>query len=239
MSRVLSTAALLTALLIAGTAQARGPVIVELYTAQGCASCDSSNALITTLASRRGVIALTFDVDYWDYLGWKDTFAQPEFTQRQRDFDKQFGLRDVYTPQIIVQGEAQASGDKTAAVETLIRRAARRNAGGPELTPRADGTVEVGAVERRRDRPRRPDDVWLVRYDARQQSIAVESGDNHGKSVSVRNVVRQLARLGEWTGRRRVFHLPPAPQDGLESVVLVQSPKGGRIASALWLPTPK
>jgi len=223
----------IAATLMAGAAWARTPVVVELYTAQGCASCDKSNAYAAALADRAGVAALTFNVDYWDYLGWKDTFAQPEFADRQRAYDKRFGLRDVYTPQIVVEGEGQASGDKQSDVDTLIRSARRSPARGPEITPRADGTIAVEAA----DRPRRPDDVWLVRYDPRVQSVLVREGDNHGQTVGHRNVVRQLVRLGDWTGRRRVFHLPAAPEDGLKTLILVQGADGGRIVSALKDPT--
>ena len=135
--------------LAAGAAWARTPVVVELFTAQGCSSCGKANAFVGRLADRPGVIALTWPVDYWDYLGWKDTFAKPEFTDRQRAYDKRFGLRDVYTPQVIVDGAAQASGDKTEAVEALIRAARRAPANPPQMKMRADGRVAVGSGRRR------------------------------------------------------------------------------------------
>lgn len=220
----------IAAVIMAGGATARTPVVVELYTAQGCGSCDKANAYAATLADRAGVTALTFNVDYWDYLGWKDTFAQPEFSQRQRDFDKRFGLKDVYTPQIIVEGEGQASGDSPAEVDGLIKKARRAPANGPEITPRADGTVEIGAG--RGASPRRPLTVWLIRFDLRLESVQVKEGDNRGQTVSHRNVVRQLARLGPWAGRRKVYRLPAAPADGLASLILVQGQNGGRIVAA-------
>lgn len=218
----------LAAAVTAGGAAARTPVVVELYTAQGCASCDRANAYAASLADRTGVTALTFNVDYWDYLGWKDTFAQPEFSRRQRAFDKRFGLKDVYTPQIIVEGDGQASGDTPVDVETLIKAARRSPARGPEITPRADGTVEVGAAP---GRPR-PRDVWVVRFDPRLESVQVTEGDNRGQTVSHRNVVRQLAKVGTWDGRRKVYRLPAAPADGLATLILVQDEDGGRIEAA-------
>ncbi len=205
--------------------------MVELYTAQGCASCDKSDAFAVQLADRPGVTALTFNVDYWDYLGWKDTFAQPEFAERQRAYDRRFGLRDVYTPQFIVAGRTQASGDRQSDLETLIRGARRARADGPQITPRADGTVAVAAGSG--GRARYADDVWLVRYDPHVQNVVVKGGDNSGHRVTHRNVVRQLVRLGSWSGKRSVFHLPVPPEEGLTTLILVQAPDGGRILSAL------
>jgi hypothetical protein len=214
---------------LADGAAARTPVVVELYTAQGCGSCDKANAFAASLADRAGVTALTFNVDYWDYLGWKDTFAQPEFSDRQRAFDKRFGLKDVYTPQIIVEGDGQASGDNPADVEALIKQVRHSPDKGPEIIPRADGTVEVGASGGRHTRKL---EVWLVRFDPRLESVQVKEGDNRGQTVSHRNVVRQLAKLGAWDGRRKIYRLPAAPVDGLATLILVQGENGGRIAAA-------
>ncbi len=227
--RTFALLALATAAM-AGGAAARTPVVVELYTAQGCGSCDKANAYAASLADRAGVVTLTFNVDYWDYLGWTDTFAQPEYSDRQRQFDKRFGLRDVYTPQIIVEGQGQASGDNPADVETLITDARHAPAKGPDIVPRADGTVAVnaGAGASRRH----PLTVWLVRYDPRLESVQVKEGDNRGRTVSHRNVVRQLAKLGAWEGQRKVYTLPAAPADGLSTLILVQGENGGRIVAA-------
>ena len=215
---------------MSGGAAARTPVIVELYTAQGCGSCDKANAFTASLADRAGVMALTFNVDYWDYLGWKDTFAQPEYSERQRQFDQRFGLRDVYTPQIIVEGQGQASGDNSADVEALIKDARRAPENGPEIVPRADGTVAVGAGEGASRR--HPLTVWLIRYDPRLESVQVREGDNRGQTISHRNVVRQLAKLGTWDGQRKIYSVPPAPAEGLATLILVQGENGGRIVSA-------
>ncbi|HWU15032.1 MAG TPA: DUF1223 domain-containing protein, partial [Caulobacter sp.] len=106
-------------------ARAKAPVVVELFTAQGCSSCGKANQLAADLSKRDGVLALTYSVDYWDYLGWKDTFAKPIFAERQRAYAKKFALRDVPTPQMVVAGRVQASGAKAEAVEDLIKSAAR------------------------------------------------------------------------------------------------------------------
>jgi hypothetical protein len=231
MNRALIAPLVAAASLAASGALAWTPVVVELYTAQGCASCDKSDALAAQLADRPGVTALTFNVDYWDYLGWKDTFAQPEFAERQRAYDKRFGLRDVYTPQFIIAGQTQASGDKQSDVETLVHGARRARLAGPQISPRADGTIAVAAGSA--GRPRHADDVWLVRYDPHVQNVVVKGGDNNGHRVTHRNVVRQLVRLGAWSGKRSVFHLPAPPEEGLTTLILVQGPEGGRILSTL------
>src|SRR5580698_1844509 len=118
---------------LAGSASARAPVLVELFTSQGCASCGAADPLIGKLVDRPNVIALTWSVDYWDYLGWKDTFAKPEFTDRQRAYDKRFGLQDVYTPQVIVGGAAQTTGDNASDVEALVTKALKQTAVGPKI----------------------------------------------------------------------------------------------------------
>jgi hypothetical protein len=232
MKRAVLAPLLMIATLAAGGAGARGQVVVELYTAQGCASCGKANAFVASLADHPGVTALTFSVDYWDYLGWKDTFAQPEFAERQRAYDKRFGLRDVFTPQIVVDGAAQASGDNQADVDALIHAARRAQVPpGPEISPRADGTIAVAAASRRV--AREGDEVWLVRYNPRTQNVVVKEGETKGQTVAHRNVVRQLVKLGVWTGARRIFHLPAAKEEGLDSLILLQAPGGGRILSVL------
>ncbi|MEO8926966.1 MAG: DUF1223 domain-containing protein [Caulobacteraceae bacterium] len=208
---------------------ARAPVVVELFTAQGCSSCVKANAYLARLADRQGVIALTWSVDYWDYLGWKDTFAQPEFADRQRAYDKHFGLRDVYTPQVIVDGAAQASGDKAAAVEGLIREARRAPLKRPAMALREDGRIAVGSGAR----PRGGGEVWLIRFDPREQDVVVKEGDNRGATIPHRNVVRQLVRLGSWSGRPVTFKLPTASEEGLTTLVLVQPNHGGRVLGTL------
>jgi len=206
----------------------RSPVVVELFTAQGCASCKTANRLIARMAAWPGVIALTWTVDYWDYLGWKDTFAQPDFTARQRAFDRHLGTRDVYTPQVIVNGAAQASGDDAAAVDALIRKAQHPRRRPPRVRILAGGLVRVG----RGHPPGGRADVWLVRFDPREQDVAVTAGDNKGVSVIQRNVVREVVRLGGWRGHRVTFRTPTATREGLASVVLVQAPSGGAIEAA-------
>ena len=216
---------------IPGSGWTKGPVVVELFTAQGCASCKPANALIDKLADRPGVIALAWSVDYWDYLGWKDTFAEPGFTARQQAFAKRLGPRDVYTPQVIVNGAAQVSGGDGPGVEALMARTERPLRHPPALRIGFDGRVSVASGEHRSAAA----DVWLVRYDPREHEVEVTAGDNEGATVVLRNVVRQTVRLGSWSGRSVTFRVPAAPEPNLGSVVLVEGAKGGPILAVTRL----
>jgi hypothetical protein len=212
-----------------GGALARhSPVVVELFTAQGCVSCNKASEMMAQLATRPDVIALTWPVDYWDYLGWKDTFAEPEFTDRQKGYEGRLGLRDVYTPQVIVAGEAQTSGDDPAAVSDLVARARRATAPSPDIVFQSRGRIAVGSGRY----PRTPAEVWLIRYDPSPAEVEIKAGDNRGARLTETDVVRQAVKLGRWKGRSAVYAAPAADQEGLREVIIVQEPHGGRILAA-------
>lgn len=222
------TAALFSLALLAlpFSAVARPPVVLELYTAQGCASCGEANAHVAKLAEKPGVLALTFSVGYWDYLGWADTFAKPEFADRQKAFVAKLALREPYTPQVVVDGAAQASGAKADKVDKLVADAAKARRDPPQV--RFSGArVYVGSAHA----PKGGGEVWLVRYDPREQDVTVKSGDNKGQTLVQKNVVRELTRLGAWRGKPVAYRLPAASEDGLKSVVLIQAGRGGRIVA--------
>jgi hypothetical protein len=213
-------------------AAARPPVLVELFTAQGCGSCSKANAYVGDLAGQKGVLPLTFAVDYWDYLGWKDTFAKPEFADRQRAYDKRFGVAEVFTPQVVVDGRTQTAAVKPDKVDELVKAARRTAIEPPQMRLRGD-FVAIGPGRRR---PEGGAGVWLIRYDPREQDVVVKDGDNRGHKVVERNVVAQLVRLGAWRGRPTRLRLPTAPQDGLKTLVLVQGDNGGKILGVLTAP---
>ena len=208
-------------------AAARPPVVVELFTSQGCSSCTKSGDLIGELAARSHVLALTFAVDYWDYLGWTDTFAKPEFSARQRAYLKPLALGDVYTPQVIVNGRLQAAAVHPEAVDELVKTAAGLSSNPPQIKFAKD-RVAVGSGRVAETGA----DVWLVRYDPREQSVQIKAGENRGQTVVERNVVRELVRLGAWRGRPKSYRLSDPSSDGLETVVIVQGVHGGRILAA-------
>ncbi len=220
--RVLS---LIISLLLATPALASGPVVVELYTSQACESCRQANAVVAGLAARPDVLPLTFPVDYWDYLGWTDTFARPEFSQRQQERTRALGLRGLQTPWVVVAGTEHASGLQRGRVAALIRtqQAAAPARPTARITRRR---VQVSAG------PPTPAEVWLVRYEPRLVHAPVKGGPNKGRRVPHRNLVRRLVRLGDWTGRAASYPLPRSDGGGLRSAVLVQA-ADGRILAAV------
>ena len=140
-------------------ASAKAPVLVELYTSQGCGTCAESSRVIDRLSMRKDVLALTFSVDTWDYLGWTDTFARPEFAARQRACAENREPNAVYTPQVIVAGVGEARANETRAVDGLVRRAQAPAANSPAVRFIRDGAlVQINSGPT----PVRPDEVWLI-----------------------------------------------------------------------------
>jgi hypothetical protein len=203
------------------------PVVVELFTAQGCVSCAKADTYIGQLAAQKGLIALTFSVDYWDYLGWKDTFAKPEFADRQRAYDKHFDIAEPFTPQVVVDGreQTQAKADK---IDDLVRAARRADYDPPQMRWRGD-RVAIGSGKPIKGGA----GVWLVRYDPSPQDVDVRDGDNRGHKVVERNVVVELTRLGAWRGQPVLLKLPAPSADDLKTLVLVQGANGGKILGVL------
>lgn len=220
-------AALISLFLLAwpASAAAKPPVLVELFTAQGCGSCNDANGYLAKLAERPGVLALTFSVDYWDYLGWTDTFAKPEYAERQKAYVSRLKLREPYTPQVVVDGQDEAQGLKTAEVDRLVRAAAAAPHNPPDIRFVGTRRVDVGSGRVARGGA----DVWLIRYDPRTVEVPVKAGDNRGEIVVQKNVVREIRRLGAWRGKPQAYRAPAQAEDGLRTVVVVQAPRGGRI----------
>ena len=209
-------------------ADAEHPVVVELFQSQGCSSCPPANASLIEYSRRPDMLALTFAVDYWDRLGWKDTFARSEYTQRQYDYAHSLGDSGVYTPEVIVNGRAAGVGSEVSEVEALAR-AADRGAGGPSLK-REGAKLSVGAGAA----PAAGADVWLVVYDPRIVNVPVARGENAGRTLAHRNVVHELVRLGRWSGAAAQLTLPEAPA-GFARAVLVQTSGVGPILAAAVL----
>lgn len=209
---------------LCGPASARPTTLVELYTSQGCASCVKSGELLAGLDHRSRVLTLTLPVDYWDYLGWRDTFAKPEFSARQHAYMRRLGLHDVYTPQVVVDGRLQAPAVSDAAIEALIKKAGPPTRDPPKIAVRRT-RVSVG----RGWAPDGAADVWLVRYAPEDRSVKVTAGENRGQTVVEHDVVRELVKLGTWKGEARTFRAPAQSEAGLKTVVLIQESRGGRI----------
>ena len=210
------------ALSIGVPARAAQPVVVELFTSQGCSSCPPANATLAAVSTRPDVLALSFGVTYWDYLGWKDTFAQPQFTERQIAYESRLGHGGPFTPQIVVNGTADTVGNRQGDVEHLI---ASSRLEGPAIAIR-DNVVSVGAGP-----AQGAADVWLVRYDPRSVNVAVARGENEGVTLPHKNVVHALMRIGTWSGLAARYPIAPAAS-GLSTAILIQKPHGGVIIAA-------
>lgn len=227
--------AALTALLLAaaaftpGAAPAgeKGLTVVELFTSQGCSSCPPADKLLGELSERDDVLALSEHVDYWDYIGWKDTFALPANGARQRGYAAQFQLRYVYTPQMVVGGAYQAVGSNRAEIEDMIRKAQaaprvdialKRTAEGAEVVLPAhavDDTVEVVAVF----------------YD-RAHATKIKRGENRGNTLTYRNVVRKMMPVALWRGEARRIPIALPKSLGEVCAVLLQTKATRRIIGA-------
>ena len=172
------------------------PVVVELFTSQGCSSCPPADALLGELAGQPGILALEMHVDYWDYIGWKDLYAKPEITDRQRAYARDLGLRYIYTPQMVIDGRDDVVGSRRSSVLDKIAQAAQRpKPVAVTVDPSDGGRVKVAAGEA----PEGGATVWLVTFD-RQHQTAVERGENAGHTLSNYNVVREMDAIGLWTG---------------------------------------
>jgi hypothetical protein len=203
-------------------ADASHPAVVELFQSQGCSSCPPANANLNALSGRADVLALSFSVTYWDSLGWKDTFAKGQFTDRQYQYAHAMHRDNVYTPQVVVNGAIAGVGAERGEIEALMRQAER--AGGPAIAI-SGGSVEIGAARGQAA------DVWLVRYDARTIEVSVGRGENAGKTLPHRNIVREMVRLGGWSGQAERFAIPDG-DPGLSTAVLVQAAGAGPILAA-------
>jgi hypothetical protein len=182
-----------------GTAAAdEHPVLVELFTSQGCSSCPPADDLFREIAQRSDVIALSLHVDYWDYIGWADTFAQPAFTERQKGYAHAAHERMIYTPQMVVGGAVHVAGTKPMRLVEAIERMGEAPVA-VDLTVRREGTEVQIAAEARQPDPGTMV-VQMMRYSP-EETVQIGRGENAGRTVTYANVVTELATLGVWDGR--------------------------------------
>ncbi|HEY0223910.1 MAG TPA: DUF1223 domain-containing protein [Pseudolabrys sp.] len=206
--------AIATAILCAslsGRAFAGGPrAVIELFTSQGCSSCPAADKVIGELAHDPTLITMSLAVDYWDYLGWKDTLALHGHSSRQRAYADTRGDREVYTPQVVVDGLVQVLGSDKAAIEKAIAQA-KAAAALPLRLPVtmavANGNVTVNVPAAKDDQ--QSAEVWLCPI-TRSAPVAVKRGENSGQTLTYTNVVRRWLKLGDWTGKAESFSVPVA-----------------------------
>jgi hypothetical protein len=204
-------------------------VVVELYTSQGCSSCPPADEFVAMLASDPRILPLALHVDYWDYIGWADHFAQPKFSDRQRDYARAIGSRTIYTPQLIIGGEHRIEGfapDETAArlrehlaVEPIIRLTVTRD--GDQLIIRADADPPITEPLR----------VQLVRYKSKE-TVVIERGENAGKTITYHNIVTAWEGIGDWTGPEPLQLTTPYSGDEPGAVILQSEGPAAILAAA-------
>jgi hypothetical protein len=210
-------------------------VVIELFTSQGCSSCPPADAYLGELTTRADVIALTFPVDYWDYLGWKDTLATPANTLRQQTYAARRGDGQVYTPQMVIDGQVDAVGSRRSQVEDAIASLKTKKAGQwvpVKVMVKGDAVmVTAEGHESARDQSAT---LWLAMF-TREARVAIRRGENSGREITYHNVVRQMMPIGRWSGEPVSIELPKSDimgqgYDGC--VVILQTNGTGPIIGA-------
>ena len=219
----LGCAVLVFSLALQTAAKGEPRAVIELFTSQGCSSCPPADKLLGELASDPSLVVVSAPIDYWDYLGWRDTLASPRNTARQKAYAHVRGDGQVYTPQMVVNGQLHALGSDKAAVERAIAETHRQSAA-MALTVKlgiADGQLNVALGEAAHP----PAEVWLWGL-VGSATVAIGRGENKGRTITYHNVVRRWVKLGDWTGSARAWSVPMRTlrSDGVdEAAVVVQS----------------
>ncbi len=228
------------ALAQSGSAPTSISSVVELFTSQGCSSCPTADALLETYAKRPDVLALSFSVDYWDYLGWKDTLANAKFTKRQRYYAKARGDGQVYTPQMVVNGTAHVVGSNKSAIDAALvagnktgpalRVPLKLQGQGQHLVVDCAGEVDSAAAK--------DATLWLLHV-TKRVDVPIKRGENSGRSISYFNVVREMMPIGMWSGQPLTVKLERhaiAQAGGELYAVLLQQGQAGPIIGAAVIP---
>jgi hypothetical protein len=203
-------------------APAKPRAVIELFTSQGCSSCPPADKLMTELAKDPTLIVLTLPVDYWDYLGWKDTLAHAAFTSRQKSYSAMRGDRQVYTPQAVINGAAHAVGSERVSIDKAV--AATRSQPG---VLSVDVQIEKSDAGLRVVLPASPGatgHIWVLPM-VKERSVQIGRGENTGRSVTYSNVVRGVSRIAPWNGEAATVDIPAlaVSADAEGVIVLVQA----------------
>ena len=226
----------------AGELQGPRPVVVELFTSQGCSDCPAADRIVTELARRKDVIALSLPITYWDMLGWKDTLATEANTNRQKSYARVMNRSGIYTPQVIIDGSFDVVGNQRDKVMAAVaNRAAEIAYDQPvNLTLAiASGRVEISIPAAARAKTKPLATIWVMRTLA-QANVNVQQGENRNHQLVYANVVRELHRAGEWTGEAMKLDLPltlgKTKQDGI--AVILQNRDYGQVLGAALIAVP-
>jgi hypothetical protein len=221
----------LSALLVsvAGTAQAENNVVVELYTSQGCSSCPAADKVLKSLSTQSNVIALSLNVDYWDYLGWEDDLALAGNSKRQRKYAKVMRSRHVYTPQLMVDGKMDVIGSRRSQVDSAVASHSKMKDQAQVDAKVSGDTVQVSV--RSSGESEGDSVIWLVGYDS-SITKQIGAGENRGRSIEYSNVVREWREVGRWDGKAPLDLQSTRPKGGSGFAVIVQKDEVGPILGA-------
>lgn len=213
--------------------------VIELFTSQGCSACPPADHLLESYANRSDVMALSLPVDYWDYLGWKDTLASAKNSERQRSYAKSRGDGAVYTPQIVVNGMGHAVGSDRSQIERQIAKTAMAFAEKrvPMRFWRTSSMIIVEVASKSKNAVAEQATVWLAPIEDVVE-VEIQRGENLGKTLKYYNVVHELAPIGVWTGtamRIQIAAQPFIKPGNMRYAVLLQEGTTGPIIGAAWL----
>jgi hypothetical protein len=205
------------------SANADPRAVIELFTSQGCSSCPAADKLLAELQTDPSLIPLSLPIDYWDYLGWKDTLALPGHTMRQRAYSQVRGDREIYTPQVVVNGIAQTIGSDRAGIENAVAQSRNypSSLSVPLQVTVADERVSVMLPARERAEAG-GGEVWLCALSG-SVSVGIARGENRGRTITYTNVVRRWIKLGSWNGKSENFTVPvdAIKFDGVDAVAVI------------------
>jgi hypothetical protein len=229
MRRFLTSLALMTATFTGSAALAEThPVVIELYTSQGCSSCPPADEMLAELSQRDDVIALALHVDYWDYIGWADDFANPAYTQRQHDYASAAGSATVYTPQMVIGGVDHVIGSRPMEVTDLLRRHWAKESDVSLNITRDAETLQVTASYANAATPMIVQLVRFSPYETRQ----ITRGENAGREITYTNIVRSIETLTAWDGGAELALDTPLEGDDPVAVLIQQGTNGPILAAA-------
>lgn len=233
--------AALGAIVLGGSALAGGtrePIMVELFTSQGCSSCPEADAFLGELQARRDVIAVSFSIDYWDYIGWRDTLASHENTLRQQAYSKVLSSHQMYTPEMVIDGDENVAGNQREQALAIIERCKAEDVEEriPVTLKLVGDEVDVGLGAG----PKREATVWMA-HTLSSRAVDIGRGENRGRVITYHNIVRSFAAVGKFSGEPLSLRLPVKGQPGENSdgiVVWVQTGEMGQILGAAQIKLP-
>ena len=217
LSRTLGVCAIFTVITPVCAADPRA--VVELFTSQGCSSCPPADKVLGELAQDPSVIALSLPIDYWDYLGWKDTLADCRFSARQKAYSHMRGDRGVYTPQAVVNGTTNVLGSDRAGIESAANRTQKTDGvmSVPVTMTQSGGQIKVSVAEA----GGKSGEVWICAV-SKSVPITIARGENRGQQVTYHNVVRNMLKVGDWNGKAGSWTVPleNISRDGIDAAVV-------------------